>query len=37
MMCGAAILFGASFIMALAPNWQTLVFARIADGIGIGN
>ena len=37
MMTGAAILTGASFIMALAPNWQTLVFARAADGIAIGN
>ena len=36
MMIGAAILTGASFIMALAPNWQTLVFARAADGIAIG-
>ena len=36
MMMGAAILTGASFIMALAPNWQTLVFARAADGIAIG-
>ncbi|KAL5259604.1 hypothetical protein ACHWQZ_G009899 [Mnemiopsis leidyi] len=36
MMTGAAILTGASFIMALAPNWQTLVFARAADGIAIG-
>ena len=35
MMTGAAILTGASFIMALAPNWQTLVFARAADGIAI--
>ena len=36
MMSGAAILTVASFIMAVAPNWQTLVVGRALDGIAIG-
>ena len=36
MMCGAAILTGASFIMAVAPNWQSLVVGRALDGVAIG-
>jgi predicted MFS family arabinose efflux permease len=36
MMGGAGILTIASFIMAVAPNWQVLVVGRAFDGIAIG-
>ena len=36
MMAGAAILTIASFVMAIAPNWQILVVGRALDGIAIG-
>ena len=36
MMAGGLVLTVASFIMAIAPNWETLTLGRALDGIAIG-